>query len=257
MCMLRSVATWRRSKAPRSIRFSGCSRRMRIGFGRNGKQTTRRLKLPTAFSIKSWNHSKTVRDMLCRKGSATSISLLRGNTHVNYLRPAIRCQAERSCPISRHIRISAQRRRRLAQGGPGERGTPPMFRLFGYAGTGKTTLARHIAESVDGKVLFAAFTGKAAQVMRNKGCDGASTIHRLIYRARESGEETPELRIVGRRAGLQGQADHHRRMLDGRRRARPRPDVVRRAGAGARRSRAIAADPGRRLFHREPSPTRC
>ncbi|MBL4874904.1 MAG: ATP-binding protein, partial [Cohaesibacteraceae bacterium] len=36
-----------------------------------------------------------------------------------------------------------------------------IFRLFGYAGTGKTTLARHFAENVDGDVLFAAFTGKA------------------------------------------------------------------------------------------------
>ena len=74
---------------------------------------------------------------------------------------------------------------------PGRRGTPPVFRLFGYAGTGKTTLARHIAEGVDGKVLFAAFTGKAAHVMRSKGCDRASTIHSLIYKARDSGEGTP------------------------------------------------------------------
>jgi ATP-dependent exoDNAse (exonuclease V) alpha subunit len=66
-----------------------------------------------------------------------------------------------------------------------------IFRLFGYAGTGKTTLAKHIAEGVDGKVLFAAFTGKAACVMRSKGCYSASTIHSLIYKARESGEETP------------------------------------------------------------------
>ena len=55
---------------------------------------------------------------------------------------------------------------------------------------------------------------------------------------------------MGRGAGLEGQADRHRRMLDGRCRARPRPDVVRRAGAGARRPRATAADPGRRLLHR-------
>jgi exodeoxyribonuclease V len=75
------------------------------------------------------------------------------------------------------------------------RGAPPVFRLFGYAGTGKTTLAKHIADSVDGKVLFAAFTGKAAMVMRGKGCDGASTIHSLIYRARESGEETPNFEL--------------------------------------------------------------
>src|SRR3954452_17329952 len=74
---------------------------------------------------------------------------------------------------------------------PGQGGTPQTFRLFGYAGTGKTTLARHLAEAVDGKVLYAAFTGKAALVMRSKGCERASTIHSLIYKTRESGEEVP------------------------------------------------------------------
>ncbi len=58
----------------------------------------------------------------------------------------------------------------------------PVFRLFGYAGAGKTTLARHIAENADGEVAFAAFTGKAAYVMRNKGCTDATTLHSLIYR---------------------------------------------------------------------------
>src|SRR5437763_13667933 len=78
---------------------------------------------------------------------------------------------------------------------PGKNGTPPIFRLFGYAGTGKTTLARHIADAVEGEVKFAAFTGKAALVMRNKGCDNASTIHSLIYRARESGVEQPSFEL--------------------------------------------------------------
>ena len=78
---------------------------------------------------------------------------------------------------------------------PGRNGTPPIFRLFGYAGTGKTTLARHIADGVAGEVKFAAFTGKAALVMRNKGCDNASTIHSLIYRARESGVEQPSFEL--------------------------------------------------------------
>ncbi|MGB3502245.1 MAG: ATP-dependent RecD-like DNA helicase [Mesorhizobium sp.] len=66
-------------------------------------------------------------------------------------------------------------------------GRPQVFRLFGYAGTGKTTLARHFAEHVDGTVQFAAFTGKAAQVLRSKGATNARTIHSLIYRPR--GEE--------------------------------------------------------------------
>lgn len=68
----------------------------------------------------------------------------------------------------------------------------PVFRLFGYAGTGKTTLARHIAEDVDGDVAFGAYTGKAALVLRNKGCSDASTIHSLIYRSRESDEGGPQ-----------------------------------------------------------------
>src|ERR1051326_6366975 len=80
---------------------------------------------------------------------------------------------------------------RWLQAKPGSNGAPQVFRLFGYAGTGKTTLAKHLAEHADGEVKFAAFTGKAASVRRGKGCRGASTIHSLIYRARESGEEIP------------------------------------------------------------------
>ena len=74
-------------------------------------------------------------------------------------------------------------------------GRPSIFRLFGYAGTGKTTLARHIAAGIDGKVLYAAFTGKAACVMRSKGCRGASTIHRLIYKPQEQNEENPTFEL--------------------------------------------------------------
>src|SRR5438067_13530178 len=75
------------------------------------------------------------------------------------------------------------------------RGRPSIFRLFGYAGTGKTTLAKHIAEGIEGKVLFAAFTGKAACVMRAKGCYGASTIHRLIYKPQEQNEADPTFEL--------------------------------------------------------------
>ena len=74
-------------------------------------------------------------------------------------------------------------------------GHPQIFRLFGYAGTGKTTLARHIAEGIDGDVVFAAYTGKAALVLRNKGCDDARTIHSLIYRAQDVDAEVPSFVI--------------------------------------------------------------
>lgn len=60
-----------------------------------------------------------------------------------------------------------------------------VFYLAGYAGTGKSTLAKLIRGDVKGRVLYAAFTGKAALVMQRKGCFGASTIHSLIYRVEE------------------------------------------------------------------------
>ena len=75
-------------------------------------------------------------------------------------------------------------------------GQPQVFRLFGYAGTGKTTLARYFAEHVDGQVQFGAFTGKAAQVLRAKGATNARTIHSLIYRPR--GEEAVEDETTGK-----------------------------------------------------------
>ena len=55
-----------------------------------------------------------------------------------------------------------------------------VFKLFGYAGTGKTTLAKHIAETFGGNVGFAAYTGKAASNLTKSGCP-ARTIHSWIY----------------------------------------------------------------------------
>jgi exodeoxyribonuclease-5 len=59
----------------------------------------------------------------------------------------------------------------------------PIFRVFGYAGTGKTTVIKQVVEELGCnpfEVLFAAFTGKAALVMTRHGTP-ASTIHSLIY----------------------------------------------------------------------------
>jgi len=77
-----------------------------------------------------------------------------------------------------------------------------VFRLFGFAGSGKSTVITHAIQALgidvtasDDKeeasrrrILFAAFTGKAALVMTRKGTP-ASTIHSLIYRVSEA---TPE-----------------------------------------------------------------
>jgi len=70
-----------------------------------------------------------------------------------------------------------------------------VFRLFGYAGTGKTTLAKLLAASASRSALYAAFTGKAALQLRKKGCAGASTIHSLIYKP-EVCERTGEASFV-------------------------------------------------------------
>lgn len=57
----------------------------------------------------------------------------------------------------------------------------PLTTLFGYAGTGKTEVARHIAAAVEGTTVFCAPTGKAALVLKKRGIP-ASTVHQLIYR---------------------------------------------------------------------------
>jgi len=67
-----------------------------------------------------------------------------------------------------------------------ERGEHQVFYLSGYAGTGKTTLAREIGRRVGGNVIFTSFTGRACAVMARKGCDPVDTIDALIYRRSRS-----------------------------------------------------------------------
>ena len=58
--------------------------------------------------------------------------------------------------------------------------------ISGYAGTGKSTLVKFITQSLPGinpdiDVVYATFTGKAAQVLISKGNKNAMTLHRLLY----------------------------------------------------------------------------
>jgi exodeoxyribonuclease-5 len=62
------------------------------------------------------------------------------------------------------------------------------FRLFGPAGTGKTTLAKHLGPALGiHNIAFGAYTGKAASVLNRKGVP-ATTIHSAIYRPTQSAE---------------------------------------------------------------------
>lgn len=65
---------------------------------------------------------------------------------------------------------------------------PRVMRVFGFAGTGKTTIAKEISNAVRGKTLYMTFSGKAALVLRKKGCADASTIHSAIYKPIEDPE---------------------------------------------------------------------
>lgn len=75
-----------------------------------------------------------------------------------------------------------------------------VFYLGGYAGTGKSTIARHLADRLGGRTVYAAYTGKAAVVMRKSGCDGASTIHSTIYKAKRD-EKTGKYKFIFDKGG--------------------------------------------------------
>ena len=58
--------------------------------------------------------------------------------------------------------------------------------ISGYAGTGKSTLVKTIVQNLPGidpdrDVVYACFTGKAAQVLLKKGNKNVTTLHKLLY----------------------------------------------------------------------------
>lgn len=62
----------------------------------------------------------------------------------------------------------------------------PYTVIAGYAGVGKSTLIRFIIAALNlnpDQVVYIAYTGKAAQVLRSKGCPNAMTAHRLLYKS--------------------------------------------------------------------------
>lgn len=69
----------------------------------------------------------------------------------------------------------------------------PYTIISGYAGTGKSTLIKFIVAALDldpERVAYIAYTGKAAQVLRNKGNPNAMTAHRLLYKSIQRADGT-------------------------------------------------------------------
>lgn len=65
----------------------------------------------------------------------------------------------------------------------------PYTVISGYAGSGKSTLVKFIIAALnipEEKVAYVAYTGKAANVLKNKGCPNATTAHKLLYHARQT-----------------------------------------------------------------------
>jgi exodeoxyribonuclease-5 len=81
-----------------------------------------------------------------------------------------------------------------------------VFYIAGYAGTGKTTIAKSLVEDVKGRVLFGAFTGKAALVLRKKGCFNASTIHSMIYRTDDTNQTWEPKFVLNPESAVRGAA---------------------------------------------------
>ena len=64
----------------------------------------------------------------------------------------------------------------------------PYTVIAGYAGTGKSTLVSFIVSSLNIRpydVGYIAYTGKAALVLKNKGCKNAMTAHKMLYNSTE------------------------------------------------------------------------
>ena len=60
----------------------------------------------------------------------------------------------------------------------------PWTCISGYAGSGKSTLVKFIVSALnipEDEVCYVAYTGKAATVLKQKGCTNAMTAHKLLY----------------------------------------------------------------------------
>lgn len=93
----------------------------------------------------------------------------------------------------------------------GDAGGKQEFLLYGYAGTGKSTVVSEAVNRLREKykisnIPIGVYTGKAAHVLRKKGNANAQTIHSMIYLCKED-EETGELHFILNPIGAAAMAD--------------------------------------------------
>lgn len=65
--------------------------------------------------------------------------------------------------------------------------------ISGYAGSGKSTLVKFLVAALgipEENIVYACFTGKACNVLQQKGCKNVSTLHRLLYEFRPRSDGT-------------------------------------------------------------------
>lgn len=118
-----------------------------------------------------------------------------------------------------------------------------VMRMIGAAGTGKTTILKEVKKRTKRRLQFMAFAGKAAMVLRTKGCDGAETIHKTIYEPR--GQSVKHYREeLAKLEGMTNAADRatQEAKLEQMRLAMATPGFVKRLGSEFHRETAFGLD---------------
>lgn len=122
-----------------------------------------------------------------------------------------------------------------------------VFVLAGYAGTGKSTMASKIAAEVgELDVYYCAYTGKAANVLRDKGCQNTNTIHGFLYDINEhSKRQIEELNFAMADARARGDDAAHREMkieLEALAEAMKRPKFLLNLDSELKRAKLVIVD---------------
>ena len=76
----------------------------------------------------------------------------------------------------------------------------PYTTITGPAGSGKSSVVPYIVKALgihDDEVVFATLTGKASLVLREKGCENAMTLHKLLYIPKKI-KDTDDVEFIAR-----------------------------------------------------------